>query len=64
MLAVLLDDALGWAKATLPTDQDRTEFFEGIVGGDPDPIEMLRAGDLQGVRDLIADRQRAFVAAA
>jgi precorrin-2 dehydrogenase / sirohydrochlorin ferrochelatase len=62
-LAVLLNDVRGWAKATLPTYQDRKEFFESIVGGDPDPIEMLRAGDVQGVRGLIEDRQRAFVPA-
>ena len=58
-LAVLLNDARGWAKGTLPTYQDRKEFFEGIVNGDPDPIELLRAGDIDGVRDLIADAQRA-----
>src|SRR6202789_884327 len=52
-LAVLLNDVRGWAKATLPTYQDRKEFFEGIVGGDPDPIELLRAGDAAGVRALI-----------
>src|SRR3984885_11400429 len=52
-LAVLLNDARGWAKATLPTYQDRKEFFEGIVGGDPDPIELLRAGDAEGVQALI-----------
>jgi precorrin-2 dehydrogenase/sirohydrochlorin ferrochelatase len=52
-LAVLLNDARGWAKATLPTYQDRKVFFEGIVGGDPDPIELLRAGDAAGVRALI-----------
>jgi len=57
-LAVLLNDARGWAKATLPTYQDRKEFFEGIVGGEPDPIELLRAGDTQAVRDLIAAAQR------
>jgi siroheme synthase-like protein len=57
-LAVLLNDARGWAKATLPTYQDRKEFFEGIVNGDPDPIELLRAGDAQAVRDLIAAAQR------
>src|SRR6202043_1042334 len=28
-LAVLLNDVRGWAKATLPTYQDRKEFFEG-----------------------------------
>jgi siroheme synthase-like protein len=58
-LAVLLNDARGWAKRTLPTYQDRKRFFEQIVGGEPDPIELLRAGDTQAVRDLIAERQRA-----
>src|SRR6185312_15265362 len=33
-LAVLLNEARGWAKGTLPTYQDRKEFFEGIVNGD------------------------------
>ena len=28
-LAVLLNDVRGWAKGTLPTYQDRKEFFEG-----------------------------------
>jgi len=56
-LAILLNDVRGWAKATLPTYQDRKEFFEGIVGGEPDPIELLRAGDVQAVRDLIAAAQ-------
>ena len=31
----------GWAKGTLPTYQDRKVFFESIVNGDPDPIELL-----------------------
>jgi siroheme synthase-like protein len=62
-LAVLLNDVRGWAKATLPTYQDRKEFFEGIVGGDPDPIELLRAGDAQAVRDLIAAAQQSFAPA-
>ncbi|HEX4011397.1 MAG TPA: bifunctional precorrin-2 dehydrogenase/sirohydrochlorin ferrochelatase [Solirubrobacteraceae bacterium] len=57
-LAVLLNDARGWAKGTLPTYQDRKEFFESIVNGDPDPIELLRAGDAQAVRELIASAQR------
>jgi precorrin-2 dehydrogenase / sirohydrochlorin ferrochelatase len=59
VLAVLLNEARGWAKATLPTYQDRKEFFEGIVNGEPDPVELLRAGDIDAVRDLIADAQRA-----
>jgi siroheme synthase-like protein len=62
-LAELLNEARGWAKATLPTYQDRKEFFEGIVNGDPDPIELLRDGDEQAVRDLIAAAQRGSVPA-
>jgi precorrin-2 dehydrogenase/sirohydrochlorin ferrochelatase len=63
-LAVLLNDARGWAKGTLPTYQDRKEFFEGIVNGDPDPVELLRRGDEAGVRELIAAAQRAHAPAA
>ncbi len=58
-LAVLLNDARGWAKGTLPTYQDRKEFFESIVNGDPDPIELLRGGQAARVRDLIEAAQRA-----
>jgi precorrin-2 dehydrogenase / sirohydrochlorin ferrochelatase len=43
-LAIVLNDARGWAKGTLPTYQDRKEFFEGIVNGDPDPVALLREG--------------------
>ena len=57
-LAVLLNEVRGWAKGTLPTYQDRKVFFESIVNGDPDPVELLRAGDEQAVRDLIAAAQR------
>jgi precorrin-2 dehydrogenase / sirohydrochlorin ferrochelatase len=57
-LAVLLNEARGWAKGTLPTYQDRKAFFEGIVNGEPDPIELLRAGDERAVLDLIAAAQR------
>jgi precorrin-2 dehydrogenase / sirohydrochlorin ferrochelatase len=62
-LAVLLNEVRGWAKGTLPTYQDRKEFFEGIVNGEPDPVELLRgepgpggAGE-QAVRELIARAQ-------
>jgi precorrin-2 dehydrogenase/sirohydrochlorin ferrochelatase len=64
-LAVLLNEVRGWAKATLPTYQDRKEFFEGIVGGEPDPIALLRDGENrdgsgeQAVRELIARAQDA-----
>ena len=53
----MLNDARGWAKGTLPTYQDRKAFFEGIVNGEPDPIDLLRDGDAQAVRDLIAAAQ-------
>jgi precorrin-2 dehydrogenase / sirohydrochlorin ferrochelatase len=62
-MAVLLNEARGWAKQTLPTYQDRKAFFEGIVNGDPDPIALLREGREDEVRELIAQRQRSVVAA-
>jgi siroheme synthase-like protein len=59
-LALVLNDARGWAKATLPTYQDRKEFFEGIVNGDPDPVELCRYGRDDEVRALIeAAKERA-----
>ena len=59
-LAVLLNEVRGWAKGTLPTYQDRKAFFEGIVNGEPDPIELLRAGDEPAVRELIESAQRGY----
>ena len=58
-LAVLLNEVRGWAKDTLPTYAERRDFFEGLVNGDPDPVELLRAGDDAAVRELIAAAQRA-----
>jgi precorrin-2 dehydrogenase / sirohydrochlorin ferrochelatase len=64
-LAVLLNEVRGWAKGTLPTYQERKEFFEGIVNGDPDPVALLRDGGSavgtgeQAVRELIARAQSA-----
>jgi precorrin-2 dehydrogenase/sirohydrochlorin ferrochelatase len=70
-LAVLLNEVRGWAKGTLATYQERKEFFEGIVGGEPDPIELLRNGAPSGaesgeqaVRALIARAQDAHAARA
>jgi precorrin-2 dehydrogenase / sirohydrochlorin ferrochelatase len=57
-LAILLNEVRGWAKGSLPTYQDRKVFFESIVNGEPDPVELLRQGDEQAVRDLIAAAQR------
>ena len=62
-LAVILNDARGWAKATLPTFQERRSFFDSIVGGQPDPIALLRDGDEGAVLQLIEDAKRTAVAA-
>ncbi len=62
-LAELLNEVRGWAKGSLPTYQDRKAFFEDIVNGEPDPIELLRQGDERAVRDLIAAAQRTAVPA-
>jgi siroheme synthase-like protein len=61
-LAVILNDARGWAKGTLPTFQDRRAFFDSIVGGEPDPIALLRDGDEAGVAALIEDAKRTAAA--
>jgi siroheme synthase-like protein len=58
-LAIMLNDARGWAKATLPTYQDRKEFFEGIVNGDPDPVELVREGRETEVLALIEAAKQA-----
>ena len=62
-MAELLNEVRGWAKDTLPTYQDRKAFFESIVNGDPDPVELLRRGDEPAVRDLIRAAQRSAEAA-
>ncbi|MBS1879594.1 MAG: bifunctional precorrin-2 dehydrogenase/sirohydrochlorin ferrochelatase [Actinobacteria bacterium] len=65
-LAVMLNDVRGWAKGTLPTYNDRKEFFEGIVGGDPDPIELLHQGreaEVLAIIDAAKERAAAALAA-
>jgi precorrin-2 dehydrogenase/sirohydrochlorin ferrochelatase len=57
-LAVLLNEVRDWARDRLPTYQDRKAFFESIVGGDPDPIELLRFDGEEAVRALIDARKR------
>ena len=52
-LAVILNDHRGWAKGTLPTYKDRKEFFEGIVNGDPDPVELIKQGRENEVQRVI-----------
>ncbi|MFM7693810.1 MAG: bifunctional precorrin-2 dehydrogenase/sirohydrochlorin ferrochelatase [Actinomycetota bacterium] len=58
-LAERLNGLRGWAKDLFPTYEDRKVFFEGIVNGDPDPVELLRAGDEAAVEQLIRERQAA-----
>ena len=53
-LAELLNEHRGWAKATLPTYQDRKAFFEEIVNGDPDPVELIRSRREGELDELIA----------
>jgi siroheme synthase-like protein len=62
-LAEILNDYRGWAKATLPTYEDRRDFFESIVNGDPDPVELIRRGDEDAVHELIRARQQRAVPA-
>src|SRR6201985_3116422 len=65
-LAVMLNDVRGWAKGTLPTYDDRKEFFEGIVNGDPDPIVLLRDGreaDVLAIIDAAKGRASATLTA-
>jgi precorrin-2 dehydrogenase/sirohydrochlorin ferrochelatase len=61
-LAVILNDSRGWAKSTLPTYQDRRDFFESIVNGEPDPVELLRAGYEKALLALIEDAKLAYAA--
>ena len=53
-LATLLEELRPWAKETLPDYDARRDFFDGLVNGDPDPIELLRAGAEDAVHELIA----------
>jgi len=62
-LAVILNDARGWAKGTLPTYQNRKQFFEGIVNGDPDPIALLRDGQEADVLAIIESAKERAAAA-
>jgi siroheme synthase-like protein len=58
-LATRLRDERTWARETLPTYQARQAFFESIVLGDPDPIEVLERADGDAALDeLIAQRKR------
>jgi precorrin-2 dehydrogenase/sirohydrochlorin ferrochelatase len=62
-LAIVLNEARGWAKSTLPTYQDRKAFFEEIVNGDPDPIELMRAGNRSEIDSIIEAAKEKHAAA-
>jgi precorrin-2 dehydrogenase/sirohydrochlorin ferrochelatase len=65
-LAVMLNDVRGWAKGTLPTYNDRKDFFEGIVNGESDPIVLLREGreaDVLAIIDAAKERAAATLPA-
>ena len=62
-LAVILNEHREWAKATLPTYQDRKVFFESIVNGEPDPVELIREGREDELAELIAAAKDAHAAA-
>jgi len=53
VLATLLDEQRSWAKTSLPGYDERRAFFESIVEGDPDPIDLLRTGKVDRVKELI-----------
>ena len=57
-LAVILNETRGWAKSTLPTYQDRKAFFEGIVGGIPDPVALIREDRETELFELIENAKR------
>ena len=52
-MAELLDELRPWAKENLDGYEARKSFFESIVDGEPDPIELLRNKDEEAVRALI-----------
>ena len=62
---MILNDARGWAKGTLPTYQDRKEFFEGIVNGEPDPIDLIKGDrEIELLALIEAAKERAAAALA
>src|SRR5947208_8321023 len=52
-LAVILNEARGWAKATLPTHQDPKAFFAAIANRAPEPVELIKQGREDEVQRLI-----------
>ncbi len=57
-LAAELQALREWAKASLDSYERRRRFFDSIVNGSPDPIELLRTQDRDGLRSLIDAAKR------
>ena len=56
-LAMILEDLRPWAKANLNDYGARRDFFEAIVNGFPDPIDLLENDHEDELRRLIESRQ-------
>jgi siroheme synthase-like protein len=57
-LAAILSEQRAWAKENLSTYTKRKDFFEDIVNGTPDPIDLLDRDDEAAVRELIDGARR------
>jgi len=57
-LATRLQAERAWARDTLPTYQARQAFFESIVLGDPDPIDVLGRDDGDAALDALIEQRR------
>lgn len=57
-LAAELHALRGWARASLDSYEQRKRFFDSIVNGSPDPIELLRTGKRDELRSLIEAAKR------
>ncbi len=63
-LADMLLHLRPWAKQHLPTYALRKTFFDSIVRGQPDPIELIANSNYSALSELIKRRQREALAAA
>lgn len=62
-LAEILESLRPWAKRNLTTYRARKAFFDSIVEGSPDPVELLRNGDRAAMTELVERAQLAAVSA-
>lgn len=58
-LAAILEDLRPWARANLDGYSARRDFFEAMVNGFPDPIDLLENDRDEDLRRLIESRQKA-----